>query len=216
MKRILLIGITGNFGSGKSTVSQTIEQLGYPVIYSDQLAKELMKSNESVKRKIIQAFGKDAFLPDGNLNTKWLSEKVFATSEEAEQNLARLNSIVHPFVLDETEKIINNLISEGKDLIFFESALIFEAGIEELFDYILLVYADKDKVIERLTSSGKFTKEEIERRLARQIAPDEKKKQADFVIYNNGTIEELENNVRFILEMIKELQGIDNKSKNNT
>lgn len=210
MKKILLIGITGNFGSGKTTVCKILEDLGYPVIYSDALAKELMQKNDKLKEKLVATFGKETYLPDGSLNTKFLADKVFADNEEAERNLALLNSIVHPFVLDETEKIINNLILEGKDLIFFESALIYEAEIQDLFDYVILVYSDKEKVIERIAQRGKFTKEEIEKRLKKQIDAEEKRKVADFTIFNNGSIEELRKNVEFVVEMIKELQTLGN------
>lgn len=215
MENVLLIGVTGNFGSGKSTVSKIIENVGFPVIYSDSLAKKVMVENPNLREKIVQKFGTEAYLPDGSLNTKWLAEKVFAMTPEAEQNLAQLNAIVHPFVLDATEKAINQLIEEGHTLIFFESALIFEAGIVDLFDYIILVYADKDKVVQRLLSQGKVSREEIESRLAKQMSAEEKRKLADFTIVNNGTIEELGRNVRFVLEMIKELQTIGNKSENN-
>lgn len=210
MKKILLIGITGNFGSGKTTVCKILEDLGYPVIYSDALAKELMQKNDKLKEKLVATFGKETYLPDGSLNTKFLADKVFADNEEAERNLALLNSIVHPFVLDETEKIINNLILEGKDLIFFESALIYEAEIQDLFDYVILVYSDKEKVIERIVQRGKFTKEEVEKRLKKQIDAEEKRKVADFTIFNNGSIEELRKNVEFVVEMIKELQTLGN------
>lgn len=210
MKKILLVGVTGNFGSGKTTVCKIIENLGYPVIYSDLLAKELMQKNKKLKEKLISTFGNEVYLPDGSLNREFLAEKVFANGEEAEKRLALLNSIVHPFVLDESKRIINSLILEGKDLIFFESALIYEAEIQELFDYVILVFADKNKVIERLTENEKFTREEIERRLSKQIDAEEKQKVADFTIFNNGSLEELKRNVEFVLEMIKELQTIGN------
>lgn len=210
MKKILLVGVTGNFGSGKTTVCKIIENLGYPVVYSDLLAKELMQKNKKLKEKLISTFGNEVYLPDGSLNREFLVEKVFANGEEAEKKLALLNSIVHPFVLDESKRIINSLILEGKDLIFFESALIYEAEIQELFDYVILVFADKNKVIERLTENEKFTREEIERRLSKQIDAEEKQKVADFTIFNNGSLEELKRNVEFVLEMIKELQTIGN------
>lgn len=215
MENVLLVGITGNFGSGKSTVSKIIEREGFPVIYSDSLAKQLMVENPSIRQKIIEKFGGDAYLPDGSVNSKWLAEVVFQGTAEAERNLAQLNAIVHPYVLDETEKIINQLIEKGHKLIFFESALIFEAGIENLFDYIILVYTDKERLVERLTSQGKYTAEEIELRLTKQMSADEKRKYADFTIVNNGTKEELERNIKFILEMIKELQTIGDSSTNN-
>jgi len=205
MEKVLFIGVTGNFGTGKSTVCKIIEEFGYPIIYSDSLAKELMVKNEEVKKRIIDNFGEEAYLEDGSLNRKWLAEKVFANSPESEQILARLNAIVHPFVLDETEKIITRLIEEGNRMIFFESALIFEANIQDLFDYIILVDSKKEKIYERMEKLGKFSKEDVDLRLQRQIPAKEKYNSVDFIIQNNGSLDELKTNVKLILEMLEEL-----------
>lgn len=205
MEKVLFIGVTGNFGTGKSTVCKIIDEFGYPVIYSDSLAKELMVKNEELKKRIIENFGEEAYLEDGSLNRKWLAEKVFSNSPESEQILARLNAIVHPFVLDETEKIITRLIEEGNRMIFFESALIFEANIQDLFDYIILVDSKKEKIYERMEKLGKFSKEDVDLRLQRQIPAKEKYNSVDFIIQNNGSLEELKTNVKLILEMLEEL-----------
>jgi dephospho-CoA kinase len=130
---------------------------------------------------------------------------VFSNSPESERILARLNAIVHPFALDETEKIITRLIEEGNRMIFFESALIFEANIQDLFDYIILVDSKKEKIYERMEKLGKFSKEDVDLRLQRQIPAKEKYNSVDFIIQNNGSLEELKTNVKLILEMLEEL-----------
>ncbi len=215
MKKILLVGITGNFGTGKTTVAKILEEEGYPVIYSDDLAKRLMKNDKTLQEKLKKAFGNEVYQSNGELNSKYLAEKVFSEAPDAEHNLLLLNSIVHPFVLSEAEKVINDLIEEGQNLIFFESALIYEANIENLFDYIILVVSPINKIIERMVSTGKFSANEVARRLEKQMPQEEKRKFADFTIFNNGSIEELHKNTQFILEMLKELQVNDVKSKNN-
>ncbi|MCX7880778.1 MAG: dephospho-CoA kinase [Ignavibacteria bacterium] len=203
MEKIFLVGVTGNFGSGKTTVCKIFEQQGYPVIYSDSLAKEVLKTNPNVKNQVISTFGSESYFDNGEINTTWLAQKVFSDTPEGESNLAFLNSIVHPAVLDEIEKIISELILNGAKIIFIESALIFEIGIEEIFDYIILVDASKDTIINRMNLKGVYSEEEVLKRLKKQMPSEEKRKLADFVIYNEGSFDELSRNVGLIITLLE-------------
>ena len=199
MEKKLLIGITGGIGSGKSIVSSILESMGYCVLKSDLTAKEIMQSNEEVKKKIIEAFGKEAY-SDGKLNTKYLAEKVFSSKE----NVEKINSIVHPFTikknLEQAEKEFRK-----SDIVFIESPLIFEANIQKYFDYVILIYSDEQSRIKRVMERDKVTEEKVRQRMQFQI-PDEKKKDwADFVIENNSNIEELKKRVNFVLQLIKSI-----------
>jgi len=199
MEKKLLIGITGGIGSGKSIVSSILESIGYCVLKSDLTAKEIMQSNEEVKKKIIEAFGKEAY-SDGKLNTKYLAEKVFSSKE----NVEKINSIVHPFTikknLEQAEKEFRK-----SDIVFIESPLIFEANIQKYFDYVILIYSDEQSRIKRVMERDKVTEEKVRQRMQFQI-PDEKKKDwADFVIENNSNIEELKKRVNFVLQLIKSI-----------
>lgn len=202
---IIKIGITGNIGSGKSIVSDFIEINGYRVLRSDNIAKDLIANDKSVKKKIENLFGKDIY-NNGKLNTKLLADKVFNNRE----NVRLINSVVHPATI----KKINDLIeieSQQSRLVFIESALIFEAKIEKMFDYIILVYSDKKHRIDRVIKREKVDKKDVLSRMKYQIDDDKKKNKVDFIIDNNSTIQNLHNNILFLLRILDSISKSANK-----
>ncbi len=196
---MLVIGITGVIGSGKTTVASIIEEEGFKVFYTDKIAKDVIEKDETVRKKLISEFGKDVFDENGQLNNKYLSDLVF--NSEGDDNLNKLNNIIHPVVIQKMIDITKNCETEGESVIFFESALIFEAGLEDGFDYIISVVSDIDKTVERL--ENKMSKIDILKRMSKQFPQEEKAKNSDFVIENNGSIEDLKNSIKFILNIIK-------------
>jgi len=196
-----VVAITGGFGSGKSTVAKYIEKLGYKVIFTDDFTKKLMVELSLLKQELIKEFGRDTYCQDGALNRKFLKAKVFCESDDCKKMLAKLNSIVHPYVLVEREKLIEYYIADGASHVFVESALIYEAGIEEFFDYVVVVHSPEKLVIKRALARG-FSKDDIKHRLDSQMSPDEKRKLADFVIDNKGNQSDLENAVDFIVGIV--------------
>lgn len=198
-----IIGITGGIGSGKTTAAKYIESKGYPVIYTDNLAKVVTKNDAALKAKLINAFGSDIYDTDGNLDSNKLSKIVFDTYEQDNAKLTLLNQIVHPPTIELMMEQIEELIELGNQLIFVESALIFEAGLDDGFDYIIAIDADEDKRIERTSARLKLSSEEIRKRNSQQISTDIKKKLADFVIENNGNIDQMYNSIDLILTIIK-------------
>ena len=198
-----VIGITGSIASGKSTVADILEKDGKTVVRTDELAKKIMQENEECKSMIIDAFGEESF-KDGMLNRDFLAEKIFAGTKEAEDNLNILNGIVHPFVIDEKIRILEKYMRKGLKIVYVESALIFEAGLEEGYDYIITVYAGEKIAMERAMKRG-MDEKQFRNRLKNQMHPEEKKKRADFVINNEGSIEELEKSVMFIDDVIEEM-----------
>jgi dephospho-CoA kinase len=203
-KNFYVVGVTGNIGTGKTTVCRFIEQLGFPVIYTDLLAKEVMENDSNVKEKIIQNFGINSYLPNGKINSQYIAKLVFGSDSQSNELLNKLDSIVHPVVIDKLLESIEQL-GQTNQIIFVESALIFEVGLEEAFDFIILVTAAKDKVFERYEKVGLLNKEEINRRLAKQLDSKIKQDLADFTLYNNGSLEELKKNTEFVIGMIQQI-----------
>jgi dephospho-CoA kinase len=199
MKKKIKVAITGGIGSGKSSVSKLIEQFGFPVLRSDDLAKDLMQNDDSIKKKIIKAFGKNSY-SENRLNKEYLAQNVFCKKRQLE----KINSIVHPAVIQKVRAISSELFL-NHPLVFVESALVFEAKIQKEFDYIILVYAEEETRIKRLVLKSTISKADILKRIKFQI-PDEKKiDKVHFVIDNNSSFEELEHRTKFILDLLKSL-----------
>lgn len=201
-KAKLKIGITGGIGGGKSTFSGFIEDAGHFVLNVDELSKSLMVSDKRIAANIIKTFGAECYL-NGELNTKYLAERVFSNPI----SVNRINSIVHPRVIEEVIKITDAKLLVN-DLVFVESALIFEAKMEEMFDYIIVVTADLEKRIERIQLRDNASQDEILKRMENQTAEETKRKKADFVFVNNSGIETLKQNAEFFIKMA---QGLDRK-----
>lgn len=199
----LVIAITGGIGTGKTTVSKMIAECGHPVISTDEQAKIIMQSDEKVRLKLLEAFGAETFGSDGKLNSKYISEKVFGNTKEHDKALLKLNSIVHPPVIDFMIEHVQQLEDKGSPLIFVESALVYEAELDDGFDFIIVVDSTKENIQQRITQKSNLTKEELAARMKSQIPNDEKKQLADFVIDNNSTLEDLKKSVDFVLDIIK-------------
>ena len=193
------IGITGSIGSGKSVFCSILEEKGFPVINVDELSKQLLLTDEKIKERIIKAFGKEAYSGEA-VNKKYLAGKVFSDPI----NVQLINSIVHPAVIREVGEKMKTILNEH-DIVFAEAALIFEAEMEELFDYIVLVTARTEVRMKRKMESNGYTEKEFLNRDSNQIPDEEKKKRADFIFDNNGSTGQL----KIITELlIKILEGL--------
>lgn len=203
---VVIIGITGGIGSGKSTISDWIRQEGYTVLSSDDIARELMTTNAELKRSMIDSFGKEIYLEDGRLNKSLLSSLIF---DSHRPQVKKVNQIVHPFVIDFIMNSLEELAEAGNKLLFVESALMFESGMAEGYDYIITVHTDEDKVIERVQKRSNMSAEKIRTIMKSQLNPIEKKKLADFVIDNNGNLEVLRHSFEAIFGIIQILPPND-------
>ncbi len=207
-KRAVLVGLTGGFFCGKTTVAKHLQSLGYPVLISDEIAKELMENDNTLKNKILENFGEKAYDVNGRLNKEWLAESVFGDEPDKQSSLKKLESIVHPRVIDYLVEEIERLDSSGEKLIFVESALIYEAGLEDVFDYIITIYADEEKIIERAITSGKFNKELAIKRLQSQFPISKKVEYSDFAIANNEEKEKLIEKIEWVINLIRQAHNI--------
>ncbi len=193
-KKKIKIAITGNIGSGKSSFSKVIEEKGFTVLKADDISKEILSTDSVVKKTIIEEFGSESFL-NGKLNRQYLGEKVFSNSG----NVLIINSILHPLVIKKIDKKMNEELKK-KDKVFVEAALIYEADMEEMFDYVVLISAYKEIRYKR--KSDDLSLEDFEKRDSNQIPDEEKKKRADFIFENNDTIEELRSKAILLLSLI--------------
>jgi dephospho-CoA kinase len=202
MKRTKLkIGITGNIGSGKSLFSKYIKSFDYPVLNADEISKTIIASDPAVKKAIIDKFGDEAFI-NGKINKKYLAEKIFTVPK----NVLLVNSILHPKVIGELEKKINGELKKN-NLVFVEAALIYEAEMENIFDYVVLISSEANLRKQRKTELDNFTEKDFMNRERNQIKEEEKKKRADFIFENNRSKQDLEDKAEFL---IKILNGILN------
>ncbi len=196
MKKIK-IGITGGIGSGKSELCKYYTDKGEKVVYADIIAKNILSGNKIVQQKIVELFGKESF-ENGKPNVKYLAEKVFKN----EKNVKKMNSVVHPAAIDEIQKQMD-LQLENSNIVFVESALIYEAGMEKMFDFILAISAPENLRIERVTERDDADPEEIKLRINSQLSEEFKIQNADFVIHNNSTIDEFYKKAEFFLNLFK-------------
>ncbi len=194
---MLKIGITGGIGSGKSTVCKIWQSLGAFVINADDLAKELMVKNETVKKEVTDVFGKDSFHPDGSLNRKYLSNEAFNKGRVEE-----LNNIVHPAVIKEASKMIEGAEEQGFQTAVYEAALLLQKGRPDNLDHIVLVLADEEKRIDRVSKRDKVDRAAVISRASQQQEFETLTSLADFIIRNNGNQKQFELKAR---EVYKEL-----------
>ena len=196
MKKIK-VAVTGNIGSGKSSFCKLLEEMNYTVIKADETAKDLMANDPNIKSQIIKQFGSSAYTKEG-LNKSYLAEKIFSN----EDNLLRMNLIVHPAVVKKVEQLMKESLKKA-DIAFHEAALIYEADIEEMFDVVVLITADYKVRLKRKQQSDNYSEEEFAKRNSNQIPDDEKIKRADFVFENNGTLDELKTKAQLLITVLK-------------
>lgn len=170
------VGITGGIGSGKSTVSAILEDMGVALYNSDVRAKELMATDAALREAIIESFGAECYTAEG-LNRGYLASRVFGSAEE----LAALNAIVHPAVMADFQAWAER--AEG-DYVIFESAILFEAGLEGSVDSTVVVMAPEELRIERAMARDGATREQVVARIKNQMSDDERTDRAKYAIVN--------------------------------
>jgi dephospho-CoA kinase len=181
MNPLLKVGVTGGIGSGKSTVCRLFGMLGVHVYDSDAKAKELMTTDSDLMDAIKEAFGAEVYR-GAELNRALLAEKVFNNREA----LATLNSLVHPAVTRDFQRVASELEGAVAAYIIMESAIIFENNLQGDFDRTITVSAPEELRLARAMGRDGASQEKIEARMANQLTDAERELRADFVIRNAG------------------------------
>lgn len=176
---MLKVGITGGIGSGKSTVCRVFSVLGIPVFNADVEAGRLQNEDPQIGTELIGIFGPEIYSAEGLLNRKKLASIVFNDS----RLLEKLNSIIHPAVHREFEKWSTR--NSNFPYVIYEAAILFETGSSRNFDFTILVVADEQERIERVSKRDHSRPEDVLQRMNHQLMDKEKIKMADFVIENN-------------------------------
>jgi len=189
---MLTIGLTGGIGSGKSTVSKLLAELGAPIIDADQVGHAIYAPDGPAYPDMIAAFGEGILAPDRTIDRKKLGPIVFADPAA----LKRLNSIVHPKMFARMREMVDAMRTGGeRKPIVIEAAILIEANWQPLFNEIWLVVASRERVIERVERDRGLKPEQTEARIKAQLSDDDRRKYATTVVTNNGTIDELRTKV---------------------
>ncbi len=204
----MIIGITGSFGSGKTTVSDILKKYGFEVINADELYHGIYEKDSSLKNKIMKEFG--------TLDRNKIKKVVFSDCKK----LQKLNQITHPIIIKEIKNRIDSIIklSNKKNIqktkkkenneeikIVLDVPLLIEAKMQGMVDKIIVVKCDEKIQIKRLLNKGKHTKEEIKNILKSQMPIEKKLKYADFVVDNSWKIEKTEGQIKDMVAKLKKL-----------
>jgi len=184
---MLRVALTGGIGSGKSTASKILNELGAFIFDADKKAKNILKNNETVQSELIAEFGTDIMSGDENIDNNKLARIAF----QDQDHQLRLNSIIHPYVFQEIDKNFDNVLEKGTyDIFVIDAALIYESGADTHMDYVIVITALLKVRMERALQRETLTRDEILKRMDLQWPEEEKIALADFVIHNDSTEEE--------------------------
>ena len=174
---MMVVGLTGGIGSGKTTIAKWFQSQNIPVYIADKEAKALMNRSKVIKRKLTSLFGEDAY-KEGKLNREYLASKIF----NDRTLLSKMNAIVHPKIGSHFNRWLKK---QDSPYVIKEAAIIFENNLEYQYDYVITVVADKDLRIERVMKRDNASKEKVESIISNQLSDEEKIKKSHFVINNN-------------------------------
>lgn len=178
---MLVIGLTGNIGCGKSSLSKILEENCFDIIDADLISREIMNNSDLLKR-VFYTFGDNIKRNDGTLDRKKLGEIVFNNDKK----LIELNSLTHPAIKKEIIKKINNIKSKNKDIAIVDAALLIEGNFLDLVDKLVVITCNENVQLERIINRDNITKNEAMSRIDSQMSQSEKIKFGDYIIDNSG------------------------------
>ena len=190
----IIIGVTGGIGSGKSYICRIISSLGFPVYNCDAEAKKLMNTNKHIINSLKQLIGENSYDSEGNLNKPIIAQFLFAN----EENAHKINSVVHPVVKEDFRSWAS---AQNADLIFMESAILFESGFNDVVDNVITITAPPETRIERTIRRDNTTREQVIARMIQQMQDEERVRLSDYIISNN-TNDNVEQQIKTIIETL--------------
>ncbi len=200
-QRLITIGVTGGIGSGKTEVCRIFETLGVPMLSADTIAKEISNYDPRVRQLLVELLGTQAYTSDGVLDRAYVASRFFSN-----KNIQRkVNAIIHPRVEEEIKRRFSTMEREGTRIGIVEAALIYEAGLDRLLDAVVVVDASEEIKIDRIVKRDGSSRTSVLDRMKAQMDPSAKLKRADYIIHNEGTIEELEQKIRFLYSIFQNL-----------
>jgi len=191
------VGLTGGIGAGKSTVADLFSQKGAVVIRSDELARQVIEPQTPGFEQVVARFGKEFVNSEGYIDRAKLAQVVF----HDDAALKDLENIIHPMVRNKTNLIIEQQTAET--IIVNEIPLLLEKKMESLFDFLVIVISSEKNRLERLTQRG-LKKDQVIARMAKQVSDEDRKAAADFLIVNDGNLDQLEADVEKIWQTLQE------------
>jgi dephospho-CoA kinase len=181
---ILRTGLTGGIASGKSTIARIFASLGCMTVDADQIVARLYQPGEAGHEALVRTYGSGILLPDGTIDRRKLADVAFASDEAAKA----LNALIHPLVIAEEVRLMDEKMREGGDrIVMIEATLLIEAGGKDRYDRIVIVDVDPEIQLARAVARG-MSREDAARRIARQMPREERLRYADYVIDNSGDL----------------------------
>jgi dephospho-CoA kinase len=196
---VKLVGLTGGIASGKSTVAKILESLGAAIVNADALSREVVEPGREAWQEIVVAFGAEVLQPDQGLDRQKLRTIIFNNPAARR----KIESIIHPRVRALAEQRIREHTAAGYGVIVYEVPLLFEGNLHEWLRPVILVACDVDTQLQRLQQRDGLDRAQAQKHIDAQMSLTEKRRLADYVIENNGSLDELKRQVEAVLEKIK-------------
>lgn len=193
---MIIIGLSGQSGAGKTTALEIFEEKGFEVLDCDKVSRHVMKKDTPCTKELIFVFGEEILFEDGEINRKKLGEIVFFDKEK----LAILTEITHRYIKEEIYKEIEKAKRENKKVFVLDAPLLFESGLDKICDITLGIVASKEKRIDRIVERDGITREIAKKRIESQLDEEELKKLTHVTIENNLSIEEFEKAIYTFIE----------------
>lgn len=207
---MLIVGLTGGVASGKTAVSQVLKEEGAYIIDADRIARELVQPHKPAWNELIRVFGKEILREDGSIHRKKLADKVFADPKQRKL----LNQILHPRIKEEMDRRTKEIGQKDPEaIVVIDAPLIVELGDHREMDKLIVVTTTQTQQIERLKDRDGAKPEEALRIVSSQMPLEEKVKLADFVIRNEGSLEETKNRAREVFKELKKVALLTKKRR---